>query len=92
LCQLCINKENISNKREEAKECLERQAKRMKLQSDMSHLPALQGYNVRVKISDVETSKCDPQSIVAIVLEKTTDVFYRLDNFFLFIIFFLFIY
>ncbi|KAL4154495.1 hypothetical protein QTP88_000357 [Uroleucon formosanum] len=31
LCQLCINKENISNKREEAKECLERQAKRMKL-------------------------------------------------------------
>jgi hypothetical protein len=31
LCQLCMNKENISNKREEAKECLERQAKRMKL-------------------------------------------------------------
>ena len=35
LCQLCINKENISNKREEAKECLERQAKRMKLQSNI---------------------------------------------------------
>lgn len=82
LCQLCINKENISNKREEAKECLERQAKRMKLQSDMSHPPALQGCNVRVKIPDVDRSKCDPQSIIAIVLEKTTDGFYRLGNFF----------
>ncbi|XP_060873867.1 KRAB-A domain-containing protein 2-like [Metopolophium dirhodum] len=80
LCQLCINKENISNKREEAKECLERQAKRMKLQSDMSHPPALQGCNVRVKIPDVDRSKCDPQSIIAIVLEKTTDGFYRLGT------------
>jgi len=85
LCQLCINKENISNKREEAKEWLERQAKRMKLQSYMSHPPALQGYNVRVKIPDVDRSKCDPQSIIAIVLEKTTDGFYHLGNFFLFI-------
>lgn len=70
-----LNKEYISNKREEAKECLERQAKRMKLQSDLSHLPALQGCNVRVNIPDV-------------VLEKTTDGFYRLGNFFLLIIFF----
>ncbi|CAI6355308.1 unnamed protein product [Macrosiphum euphorbiae] len=80
LCQLCINKENFSNKREEAKECLERQAKRMKLQSDMSHPPALQGCNVRVKIPNVDRSKCNPQSIIAIVLEKTTDEFYRLGT------------
>ncbi|XP_008178928.1 uncharacterized protein LOC100574778 [Acyrthosiphon pisum] len=72
---------------EEAKECLERQAKRMKLQSDMSHPPALvqtwsvlEGCNVRVKIPDVNRSKCDPQSIIAIVLEKTTDGFYRLGT------------
>ncbi|XP_025196654.1 uncharacterized protein LOC112595603 [Melanaphis sacchari] len=52
----------------------------MKLQSDMSHPPALQGCNVRIKIPDVDRSKCDPQSIIAIVLEKTTDGFYRLGT------------
>jgi hypothetical protein len=78
LYQLCINKENISNKKE-AKECLERQSKQMKLQSDISHPPALQGCNVRIKIPHIDRSKCDLQSIV---LEKTTDGFYRLDNFF----------
>ncbi|KAL4122644.1 hypothetical protein QTP88_014934 [Uroleucon formosanum] len=46
----------------------------------MSHAPALQGCNVRVKIPDVDRSKCDPQSIIAIVLEKTTDGFYRLGS------------
>jgi hypothetical protein len=51
----------------------------------MSHPPALQRCNVRVKISNVDRSKYDPQSIIAIVLEKTPDGFYRLGNFFLFI-------
>lgn len=81
LCQLCHNKEKMSNKRKEAKECLERQAKRMKLQSDASHPPALRGCNVRIKIPEVDRSKCDPHSIIAVVLEKTTDGFYRLGNF-----------
>ncbi|KAL4097967.1 hypothetical protein QTP88_022648 [Uroleucon formosanum] len=46
----------------------------------MFYAPALQECTVRVKIPDVNRSKCDPQSIIAIVLEKTTDGFYRLGT------------
>lgn len=53
----------------------------MKLQSDACHPPALQGCKVRIKIPDVDRWKCDPQSIIAIVLEKTTEKFYHLGSF-----------
>lgn len=50
ICMLCFNNINIEIERNAAKDCLENQAKRMKLLSDKSHADVSEGMTVRIQV------------------------------------------
>lgn len=71
---------NIKRNREEAHRSLEQQAKKMKIISSKRFPPATRGQTVKVKIPEVDRSKTDPRILLAVVLEKTDEDFYRLGT------------
>ena len=52
----------------------------MKIISSKRFPTAIRGQTVKVKIPDVDRSKTDPRILLAVVLEKTVDDFYRLET------------
>lgn len=56
--------------REAARENLEIQAKKMKKMSNDKFPDAQVGQNVRVKVPDVDRSKIDPKSIIAVIIKR----------------------
>ncbi|XP_071052387.1 uncharacterized protein [Onthophagus taurus] len=80
LCLLCYKRNSIINERNDAKEGLCQQAKKMKITSDKLHPSADVGSTVRVKIPDVDRGRGDPRSVLAVVLEVTDDNYYKLGT------------
>ncbi|KAL4131012.1 hypothetical protein QTP88_008372 [Uroleucon formosanum] len=73
-----LNNENANVMRTRAKDNLENQAKKMMAWSDMKLLPVAIYSTVRVPVPEVDKGPLDVRSILAIVLEVTSDGFYRL--------------
>ena len=65
--------------RSNAKENLEHQAKKMRMNSDIKFPPANVGDTVRVPVPDVHKGPGDARNILAAVLEET-DGFYKLGT------------
>ncbi|XP_016665010.1 uncharacterized protein LOC107885831, partial [Acyrthosiphon pisum] len=63
-----------------AKENLENQAKKMMAWSEKKLLPVAVHSTVRVPVPEVDKGRLDARSILAIVLEVTSDGFYRLGT------------
>lgn len=61
--------------REAARENLEIQAKKMKKMSNDKFPDAQVGQNVRVKVPDVDRSKIDPKSIIAVIIKKEDELY-----------------
>ncbi|GBN17862.1 hypothetical protein AVEN_142355-1 [Araneus ventricosus] len=66
--------------RDEAKKGLEKQAKKMLGVSNANHPNVYEGVAVRIKVHDVDRAKTDARSILAVVLSKTEDGFYKLGT------------
>ena len=79
LCTLCIKREICMSERSSAKENLEHQAKKMRMNSDIKFPPANVGDTVRVPVPDVDKGPGDARNILAVVLEET-DGFYKLGT------------
>ncbi|XP_060848294.1 KRAB-A domain-containing protein 2-like isoform X2 [Rhopalosiphum padi] len=75
-----LNNENANIMRTRAKENLENQAKKMMAWSDKKLLPVAIHSTVRVPVPEVDKGRLDARSILAIVLEVTSDGFYRLGT------------
>ncbi|XP_039312990.1 KRAB-A domain-containing protein 2-like [Solenopsis invicta] len=71
---------NISLARKEAKENLEKQAKRMQLISDATHSPVDIGANIIIPIPDVDRRKADLRNLIGIVLERNEDGLYKIGT------------
>ena len=56
------------------------QAKYMKLAPDRNFLDPAVGDSVRVQVPDIDRGKTDAQSILACVMEVTTDCFFKLGT------------
>ena len=55
--------------REDAREGLEEQAKKMKATSPKKFQKPTHGQNVRIKIPDIDRAKMDPRSIIAVITD-----------------------
>ncbi|XP_050058504.1 SCAN domain-containing protein 3-like [Aphis gossypii] len=75
-----LNNENANVMRTRAKENLENQAKKMMAWSNKKLLPVAIHSTVRVPVPEVDKGRLDARSILAIVLEVTSDSFYRLGT------------
>jgi organic hydroperoxide reductase OsmC/OhrA len=64
---------HISSARKEAHENLNKQATRMKMISDATHLPVDVEGNVILPIPDVDRAKADLRNVVGVVLERNED-------------------
>jgi hypothetical protein len=80
LCVPCFNSENIDKERKRSKACLEKQAKKMKANSDKKFPPVTKGVTVRVPIPDVDKGRGDLRNILAVVMDTTEDGFYKLGT------------
>ncbi|XP_074041468.1 LOW QUALITY PROTEIN: KRAB-A domain-containing protein 2-like [Leptinotarsa decemlineata] len=66
LCVPCFNSENIDKERKRSKACLEKQAKKMKANSDKKFPPVTKGVTVRVPIPDVDKGRGDLRWVLQI--------------------------
>ncbi|KAK7605083.1 hypothetical protein V9T40_006941 [Parthenolecanium corni] len=80
VCELCRKLENTKRKRDECVQSLEKQALKMRKKSDANFPNPDVGDTVRVQVPDVDRGKTDARSILACVIEKTEDGFYRLGT------------
>lgn len=80
VCELCQLHDSTTKQRKDAKQCLEQQAKRMRIQSDANFPDPAVGDTVRVQIPDVDRAKTDARSVLACVLEVTEDKFFKLGT------------
>ncbi|XP_074040062.1 uncharacterized protein [Leptinotarsa decemlineata] len=80
LCVPCFNSENIDKERKRSKACLEKQAKKMKANSDKKFPPVTKGVTIRVPIPDVDKGRGDLRNILAVVMDTTEDGFYKLGT------------
>ncbi|VVC46293.1 Ribonuclease H-like domain,Integrase, catalytic core [Cinara cedri] len=71
-----LNNENANVMRTRAKENLENQAKNIMACSDKKLLPVAVHSTVHVPVPEIDKGRLDAQSILAIVLEVTSDGFY----------------
>ena len=78
-CHYCTSKENISKKRKIAFENLEKQAEKMKKESDKKFGEASVGTTVRVPVPEVDRGKGDHRSILGVVLESDNG-FYKIGT------------
>lgn len=69
MTRLNKNKDNIKRKRQEAVEGLEKQAKKMLLESNKKFAPLNIGQNVTIPISEYDRSKADFRNIIGNKLE-----------------------
>lgn len=76
-----INKvQNVKVFRETAKEGLEKQAKKMKIASTKNFPKPTLGQNVKIKVPDIDRSKMDPKSVIAVITDIKDDDFYVLGT------------
>lgn len=77
LCNIC--KKNMYQKiqRGEAKKCLEKQAKKILTVFNAKPPNVDEGVALRIKVPEVDRTKSDALSILAIFLTKTEDGFYN---------------
>ncbi|KFD62379.1 LOW QUALITY PROTEIN: hypothetical protein M514_25502 [Trichuris suis] len=80
LCNLCFNIGNAGKAKVESKLNLERQAKRMKVDSDKQFLPVRLGATVRVPAPDVDRGQVDARNLLAVVMSVTENGFCRLGT------------
>lgn len=80
VCTLCERTRSMKRMRQDAKDSLEMQAKKMKLRSDLNFPDPKVGDTVRVKIPDVDRCKTEARSVLACVLEVTPDNFFKLGT------------
>jgi hypothetical protein len=66
--------------REDAREGLEGQAKKMKVTSSKRAQKPTLGQNVRIKIPDIDRTKTDPRSIIAVITDIKDEEFYELGT------------
>ena len=71
-------KRKQTEERQNARDNLEIQAKKMKNLSNAKFPEAKEGSTVQLKIPDVDRGRGDPRSIIAVVLKITEDGFYQL--------------
>ncbi|GFQ96528.1 hypothetical protein TNCT_194311 [Trichonephila clavata] len=76
VCSLCLNKINIEIERQEAKDCLEIQAVKMKLLSGKSYSEASAGITFRIPVPEVDRGREDVRSVLAVVMENTEEGFF----------------
>lgn len=80
LCKICKNNADQIKHRDEAKEGLKKQAKKMLTNSDTKFPSVSEGATVRIQVPDVDRAKTDARSILAVVLGITEDGFYKLGT------------
>lgn len=80
LCNIC--KKNMDQKvqRNEAKKDLEKQVKKVLAVSNEKHRNVYEGVTVRIKVPAVDRAKTDARSLLAVVLSKTENGFYKLGT------------
>lgn len=71
---------DIQNARRMAAENLEKQAKKMKVSSDKSHLPANVGDNVTIPIPDVDKGRGDLRNIIGVILQRNDEGLYKVGT------------
>ncbi|KAE8736784.1 hypothetical protein FOCC_FOCC017761, partial [Frankliniella occidentalis] len=79
-CNLCSRKEGIAQNREGAHAALSKQAERMLATSQKLHKPAEVGDTITMSVPLVDRGKGDARNVVAVVLDKTDDGYYRVGN------------
>ena len=80
VCLLCERVQSMKRMREQSNECLQRQAKKMEMRSDLNFPDPEVGDTVRIKVPDVDRCKTEARSVLACVLEKTPDKFFKLGT------------
>lgn len=80
LCDLCLKIKKTLEGRTDARDNLEAQAKRMRLDSDKKFPPVPVGATVRVPVPEVDRGRGDHRNILAVVKEVTEDGFYKLGT------------
>ena len=63
---------------EAAREGLEEQAKKMNATSSKEFQKSTLGQHIRIKIPDIDRSKMDPRSIIAVITDIKDEEFYEL--------------
>jgi hypothetical protein len=66
--------------REDAREGLEEQAKKMKETSSKKFQKPTLGQNIRIKIPDIDRAKMDPRSIITAITDIKEEEFYELGT------------
>jgi polyphosphate kinase len=66
--------------RDAARERLEEQAKEIKATSSKRFQKPTLGQNVRIKIPDIDRTKTDPRSIIAVITDIKKEEFYELGT------------
>lgn len=79
-CTVCTRQQSIKRHREDAKEGLEAQAKKMKTRSNLKFSTCEVGTVVRVPIPDVDRSRCDFRNVLMLITAVDENGLYTLAN------------
>lgn len=77
VCEVCVNKNSITKNRRKARKYLEIQAKKMKMNSEIKFPPIPVGRSVTIPVPEVDRSKTDARNIIGVVMEVTSDGYYK---------------